>query len=572
MVKVLCWLWVVSLISGMPGIYSVQAASSRSVHADPQNLTGTNCLDCHMQKPPAPGTAREEIWSGIDPRSSQKCLRCHAEDVPPSCKLSSSKEVSASLLGQIPKFPLPLLQNQIGCPSCHITHLVPEKEKNPFLLRKEHQAFLKMAESINPHKSGIFCFQCHEKEPRPGDKELHLKSGGNSVQVCRSCHDNKRAKADNHPVGIIPSKERGVKVPEKFPLKEGKLACITCHQMPCQGKTESLFFLRGGPYQRRIDTCLVCHVREQYEKINPHDQVTEAGEIREDRCLFCHDINKENAAGLAFKFKAPFKFYCLGCHPISVEKHPFGAHHTGRQLHTIWEDLKPSERIELSQQERFKMFPISISGQIMCTTCHNPHDVRKGPKLRINDVNKSCRQCHYKKYGQITRTDLSSSGQWARKQDAQAPSPVQETPTQNDLDPDKEDKVPFGYRASLSYYCIGCHANKETNHPYGIVHTGKFVKRFWANKLSKGAINAPVGAQGIESKGVESSDSLDIQIFPLTLSGQIGCFTCHDPHNGAKGPKLRVESKERLCTLCHPNRAGIIEKYLRENPGQERQK
>lgn len=235
------------------------------------------------------------------------------------------------------------------------------------------------------------------------------------------------------------------------------------------------------------------------------------------------------------------------------------------------------------------MFPISIDGEIMCATCHNPHDVRKGPKLRINDVNKSCRQCHYKKYGQIVHEDAAGAGQLTSPKEAQPPVFGQKTPSQNDLAAASEDKVPFGYRASLNYYCIGCHANKETGHPYGVTHTGNFVKRFWGNKVSrtqlppvppliKGGEGGVLTGQSIYkntltqlSKDSLTGDNLDIQIFPLTLSGQIGCFTCHDPHNGAKGPKLRVEPKETLCTLCHPNRSGIIEKYLKSVSGQQKQ-
>ncbi|MEW5800830.1 MAG: cytochrome c3 family protein [bacterium] len=556
MIHRICWLLVVLSIVAWWGFSFAQGQSSHSPHGNPQDLLRVNCRNCHLEKPEgSSATMGEKQGENLRPDYSQKCFRCHEEKLPQSCLLISSKEVSLTLMRQIPDLPLPLFQNQISCPSCHTTHQVPDKEKNPFLLRSAYQPFRALSETIDPHQSGVFCFLCHEKEPRPGDKELYLKSGGNTVQLCKSCHNNKRVRADNHPVEIVPSTERGVKVPAEFPLKKGKLTCISCHKMNCAGgeRTKNSFFLRGGPYQRRIDTCLVCHIREQYEKINPHDQVTDAGEIREDRCLFCHDINKENATGLAFKFKASFKFYCLGCHPISVEKHPFGASHTGRQLHTIWEGLKPSERNKLSQQEKFKMFPISISGKIMCATCHNPHDVRKGPKLRINDVNKSCRQCHYKKYGQIVQKGADETDRWiTRKAESAA---IQETPSQNDLDPAGEDKVAFGYRASLHYYCLGCHANKETNHPYGVVHTGKFVERFWENKFK----DSSQAASGICSMG----DGLDMQIFPLTLSGQIGCFTCHDPHNGAKGPKLRVESKESLCSVCHPNRSAIIEKYLK---------
>jgi predicted CXXCH cytochrome family protein len=110
------------------------------------------------------------------------------------------------------------------------------------------------------------------------------------------------------------------------------------------------------------------------------------------------------------------------------------------------------------------------------------------------------------------------------------------------------------------------------------MHTGKFVKRFWENKFSRTELSpqalpikgSEAGSlkEGSNAVGMESppGDNQDMQIFPLTLSGQIGCFTCHDPHSGAKGAKLRVESKETLCTLCHPNRSGIIEKYLKNNP------
>ena len=75
----------------------------------------------------------------------------------------------------------------------------------------------------------------------------------------------------------------------------------------------------------------------------------------------------------------------------------------------------------------------------------------------------------------------------------------------------------------------------------------------------------------VASNASVMGDNQDMQIFPLTLSGQIGCFTCHNPHSGAKGSKLRVESKETLCTLCHPNRSGIIEKYLKSVPKQQKQ-
>ena len=452
-------------------------AKSRSPHNYSRKLRLLNCRACHRKNPDSGSTEKEEIINNLKADYISYCEKCHKQKIPQSCQLSSSKETTAILVNQISPLPLSLFQGQISCLSCHKIHQPPEAGKNPFFLRKTYTLFRQAFEKINPHKSGIFCFLCHEKEPQGAAKEMYLKHEGDSVALCKTCHDNKRAKADNHPVNIIPSQRGGVKIPEDFPLSHGKVTCVTCHKLSCQGKKENPFFLRGGPYQKRIDTCLICHVKKQFLKVNPHDQLTDTGEIREDRCLFCHEINKENATGLAFKFKAPFKFYCLGCHPINIDEHPFGARHTGRKLHTVWGNLKPEERIKLSQQEKFKMFPLTMNGEIMCTTCHNPHDVRKGPKLRISDVNKSCRQCHYKQYGPLMKGEDKTS-QWLPKRKPGISLPAHTTPSEKDLEPAQEDRVPFGYRASLNYYCIGCHANKETNHPYGIMHTGKFIKRF----------------------------------------------------------------------------------------------
>ena len=533
------------------GLFFAHHSKAASPHNYSDKLPGIYCLKCHKNKPDLKGN-RQGILSNIKLNYDRGCQGCHKENIPGSCLLASQREITANLIKQIFPFPLPLFQGCISCISCHKIHQ-PPSDQGPFLLKPSHRDFLKASEAINPHQTGIFCLNCHEQEPSAKDKQLYVKYNGNIVDLCRSCHNNQRAKADNHPVNLIPCEKKGIKIPEAFPLYEGKITCLTCHILPCQGETGNQFYLRGGPYQRRIDTCLTCHIREQLQKDNPHDQLTDTGDIREDRCLFCHEINKENSTGLAFKFKASFNFYCLGCHPIQVEKHPFGAHHTGLQLHTIWGNLKPSERTELSQQERFKMFPLTISGKIMCATCHNPHDTRKGPKLRINDVNKSCRQCHYKKYGQIIQEEKTCDQWLPRKKISEMPI-GQTTPSKDDLKTPKEDAVPFGFRASLQYYCIGCHANKETDHPFGIMHTGRFIKRFWKSRFSRDFNLCNISEQ---------------QILPLTLSGQIGCFTCHNPHNQAKGPKLRVESKKQLCNICHPNRSKTIDEYLKKLQPQD---
>lgn len=40
-------------------------------------------------------------------------------------------------------------------------------------------------------------------------------------------------------------------------------------------------------------------------------------------------------------------------------------------------------------------------------------------------------------------------------------------------------------------------------------------------------------------------------VLPLTPHGEMVCYTCHEPHNRTKYPKLlRVEYRQ-LCILCH---------------------
>ena len=393
---------------------------------------------------------------------------------------------------------------------------------------------MKRAEQIDPHKTGVFCFLCHKKEPRQKDGPLFLKYKNDTITLCKECHNNKRARADNHPVGVVPSKERGQRIPGDFPLTNGKITCVTCHHMRCQAEKKNPLFLRGGPYRNRIETCLVCHVKADYKKDNPHDQIAENGDIREERCLFCHAVetDEKGEKKFGFKFKAPFRLYCIGCHPVDVRRHPFGAHHAGRYIESIWDGMSMGQRVKISHEHSFKMTPVSLSGQVMCTSCHNPHDNRPGPKLRISDVNTSCRQCHFRHYGEGFSSERTMSGN---------------QPQDVDMTPEGEDLQPFGYRASLRFYCVGCHPKKDKEHPYGVDHNGRFIRRFWKN------INY--------EKRVRLSQAETSQIIPLTTSGQVACFTCHDPHDGRKGPKLRLAEKDLLCSLCHIDRSSIIKDY-----------
>jgi predicted CXXCH cytochrome family protein len=492
-------------------------------------LVESQCEKCHIKIP----ELRGEEMSSLKEDYEEACFSCH-QQIPQSCRLIINPKIYNILKIQMPDFPLPVFLGRVTCASCHWSHRLKGRDTRPFSLRKDYDVFKKQAEKVEPHKTGVFCFLCHEKEPRQKDQPLYLKYGNDTVRLCKECHDNKRARADNHPVGVIPSKEKSARIPEEFPLTDGKITCVTCHRLKCQGEKINPLFLRGGPYKNRIEVCFVCHLKEAYKKANPHIQVTEGGEIREDLCLYCHsvDTDEKGEKKFGFKFNAPFRLYCIGCHPVQVSRHPFGAHHTGRYIESVWKGLSMAQRTKISHDQSFKITPVSLSGQLMCASCHNPHDPRPGPKLRISDVNESCRQCHFQHYGEgPSIRSYSMSLQ----------------PGTSDMAPQEEDLLPFGYRASLRFFCIGCHPNKEKKHPYGVDHNGKFINRFWRY--------IPREIRVRLSKAETS------KIIPFTTSGQITCFTCHDPHDGRKGKKLRLEERDLLCCLCHIDRSMIIESY-----------
>lgn len=237
------------------------------------------CKICHQGDPLKP----EESFI-ISEELSEICQSCH-QRFPYSCGEASTQDKTSFLLEKIPNLVLKTIKGSLTCDSCHIVHTEGGRK-----MKQEYFIFLKQAEIINPHLAGIFCVFCHEKEPIYENDPLNLKFEGDRVLICTQCHNNKRARADNHPVNRIPSEGKGVEVDERFPLYEGKITCLTCHDIPCKGEETTPKFLRGGPYETRVDACLVCHKQESYRAVNPHEQIDENGRIRKDRCLYCHYI------------------------------------------------------------------------------------------------------------------------------------------------------------------------------------------------------------------------------------------------------------------------------------------
>jgi hypothetical protein len=266
---------------------------------------------------------------------------------------------------------------------------------------------------VNPHFSGKYCNVCHEGES-PESIESQLRFGGDYVELCR-CHGY-TGSSYIHPVFIEPSEKKKKRIPDDFPLQDGKLSCITCHEIrrQCEDNPamrqikhadrrlyrDELMFLRGGPSRKRTDICFNCHDEKKYRKLDPHDQVMDDGKIDYEKCLYCHverpDVNR--ATFESVELIGDLKTVCQRCHGKMV-RHPAGVNHFRKPSGSIFQRLKKLEK------DYGVILPLDDRGMLTCVTCHNPHERgvipedRPGSKgaseaYRHRIPGKMCRVCH----------------------------------------------------------------------------------------------------------------------------------------------------------------------------------
>ena len=232
-----------------------------------------------------------------------------------------------------------------------------------------------LADMINPHWSSKHCNECHE-EDQPSAESHVLRFKDDPVQLCNRCHKSEFARADLHPVGIKLSEKMNEQYSEKWPLLNGKISCLTCHDSLLQMEENApvqetnKYFLRGAPYGSLIDFCFVCHFKDDYMNTDPHKQLDKDGKIIENQCLFCHQSLPdsdvvENIGGVSFKDELALN--CINCHKELNHDHPGRADH----LLALSEPMK--ELLQAESTRRNMELPLD-NETIFCGTCHNPHE------------------------------------------------------------------------------------------------------------------------------------------------------------------------------------------------------
>lgn len=304
--------------------------------------------------------------------------------------------------------------------------LFDQADEIPQLLRK---GIINAEQIPDPHwrDDGKGCQSCHRDTPLGNDAKLRTKDIN---ALCNNCHDTVSVHNYIHAVGMEPTAEKRDRMPDHFrkAVKRGGgvLTCIACHDLPMQCKKERFEekglnprFFRGGPYTARTDLCFNCHNPTHYERLNPHDQISDKGELNTQRCLVCHSVtpNRRDAKSIndvSFNVTDDMTKLCTGCHPW--RPHPGGgwatfAPNSNREgpNHLVKPPEAILKRLKESEVKQDVVLPLDPStGQVFCATCHNPHErgvqrharADKGAdgfkRLRLTAKVPICNNCHNK--------------------------------------------------------------------------------------------------------------------------------------------------------------------------------
>jgi predicted CXXCH cytochrome family protein len=372
-------------------------------------------------------------------------------------------------------------------------------------------------EMVNPHFTGTNCGECHLQDA-PQGKGAPLQFNGDSVKLCNRCHETEFARTDIHPVDVILTDAMKKIVPGNFPLENGKVTCLTCHDALFQmkddfaRKTTNPAFIRGAPYEMLAAFCFLCHRQEEYKKTNPHKQRDEQGNSIEGRCLFCHQslpdpVQVKNMGEVTFK--SELALYCVNCHPQQKTHHPARANH----LIPLPDFLNESLPVRLAALQ----VELPLDGErIFCGTCHNPHEkgVIKRKEagsgageeffLRLNGGYVLCVTCHQDK------TLAQSEGQTDQK----------------DVLPDIRRQFLSTHKPVAENKCKLCH-----------VITPETRERPKAMFLCF-------------KEGCHKTELLDKE-FVHEKTVVENCYLCHRSHSSVY-EKLLKDNKEGLCRSCHP--------------------
>jgi len=314
--------------------------ASRSAHAGGDR----SCVFCHAGQPRREGKS-EETPSGF----SDRCLVCH-------------RGVKDTHFASITPFGA-----RRECLLCHDRHGV--SSASPGLLSDGYRAAANDSVFIRPHFRRGLCFTCHANTDDYALRDEDVNA------LCDRCHASGKIVANIHPLRKVPPT---ITVPKGWPLTNGSVTCLTCHDQGHEDQPKRRWMLHGGPYATPRAVCPNCHSTAKLEASKIHVEINEGRS-----CEMCHKTRPQPGKDTikTVTFIADPDLLCLRCHDQSASDG--SVHHAG---------VLGRELDEGHVQDQLPLY----KGRVICATCHNPH-MLDNSNSRLRGTIKStefCIGCH----------------------------------------------------------------------------------------------------------------------------------------------------------------------------------
>lgn len=234
------------------------------------------------------------------------------------------------------------------------------------------------------------CQLCHTTIPEPGTPFEQVALTDEADRLCQQCH--KMGSRTSHPTGVKPQ----VSIPlERYLDKEGRITCITCHEVHKEqdrsfNRQELQGLLRGHTQGRAF--CFVCHNQDILGAKWRHSMVVayahSPGQLSQNptaslldeysvECLSCHDGVISKMTPIQVK-GGDFKHGIGLSHPVGVEYPVMGGYNEFNPRNTLPEEVK------------------LFNGTVGCLSCHDPYSKKKPLLVMDNTRSALCLTCHRK--------------------------------------------------------------------------------------------------------------------------------------------------------------------------------
>jgi len=259
----------------------------------PQLLLILVCLSGRIASAADPGTgAQKTVSAAYSQKGADTCLNCHND--PHIVSLFRTKHAR-------PNDPRgPFGHGGLQCEACHGPGDAHVKAKG-----RQSAGLVEFGARANTPvvKQNAMCLGCHQS-----DAAHHWASSAHAANdvPCAACHSLHTA--DDPVLKVATQPEVCAKChqvqssdmwkPSHHPLREGKMACTSCHSP--HGSSAPASLVKNTLHE----TCTSCHTEFRGPFLWEHQPVTED-------CTNCHDPHGSAQPAL---LKAPTAFLCQQCH------------------------------------------------------------------------------------------------------------------------------------------------------------------------------------------------------------------------------------------------------------------